>query len=303
MTPIPLDRFQLDRFPLDISPRIRVVGNYYFNLFLVTGQDKSLLFETGVSGMADTAISQLDALGVAPDYIVVSHPHADHLTGLPALAEQFPKARVVCGSGAPAFAAHPKAGSALVREDRFMSDELKRRGLPPARPPLAESPDLTDAMLIHENTPVDLGGGIRVELMPVRGHSPGNLIAWVPVDRAVFCSDSMGFHYPKRGFWPLFFTGARDYLDTMDMIERLKPACLAPAHQGPITGEENVSRAIRESRAVTRDVIRRIAAGDQPDDNLLQEMYDESYRDEFTLYTPDNIMGCTRLLMKRTREM
>ena len=78
----------VSRFPLEIGPRIRVVGNYYFNLFLVLGRDKSLLFETGISGMVDTAIAQLESLGVSPDYLVVSHPHADHLTGLPALAEE-----------------------------------------------------------------------------------------------------------------------------------------------------------------------------------------------------------------------
>ncbi|HCY85455.1 MAG TPA: Zn-dependent hydrolase [Desulfobacteraceae bacterium] len=293
----------VSRFPLEIGPRIRVVGNYYFNLFLVLGRDKSLLFETGISGMVDTAIAQLESLGVSPDYLVVSHPHADHLTGLPALAERFPKARVVCGSGAPEFAAHPKAQSALVKEDRYMSGELKRRGLPPKRPPLEKSPDLKNAMVVDKNTALDLGGGIRVELMPVRGHSPGSLIAWVPGDRALFCSDAMGFHYPERGFWPLFFTGAKDYLDTIDLIEGLSPACLAPAHQGPIIGEDNVVRAIDESRTATRDIIRKIRKGDQPEDTLIQEMFDTSYRDEFTLYTPDNIMGCTRLLVKRTKEL
>jgi hypothetical protein len=31
-------------------------------------------------------------------------------------------------------------------------------------------------------------------------------------------------------------------------------------------------------------------------------MFKESYRDEFTLYTRENILNCTHLLIKRARE-
>ncbi|MGM0655759.1 MAG: hypothetical protein ACQETR_10640 [Thermodesulfobacteriota bacterium] len=34
-----------DRFPM------QVLGNYYFNLMLITGKEKPLLFEAGVSGI------------------------------------------------------------------------------------------------------------------------------------------------------------------------------------------------------------------------------------------------------------
>lgn len=291
-----------DKFPLVLTRRIRVLGNYFFNLFLVTGQDKHLIFETGVSGMADAAISQLEALGVAPDYIVVSHPHADHLTGLPALAGRFPRARVVCGAGAPEFAAHPKAGAGLVREDRFISRALEQAGLDPGRPPLEAAPSLEDARVVESPVDLDLGGGVRVGLIPVRGHSPGNLIASVPRDRAVFCSDSMGFHYPGRRVWPLFFTGAGEYLRTIDRIEALAPAILAPAHQGPVVGEA-VPGAIGQARNTALDIIRRIRTTRLADEDLVQVLFEESYRDEFTLYTRENIMTCTRLLLKRAREM
>ncbi len=163
-----------DKFPMVLTPRIRVLGNYFFNLFLVTGSEKSALFETGISGVVDTVIQQLDDLNIEPDYLVVSHPHSDHITGLPGLMERFPNAAVVCAQGAPAFVSHPKAGPALIREDKFMSQGLEKMGITPGRPTLETIPDLGGATSIDSPTCLDLGGGTDLALMPVDGHSPGS---------------------------------------------------------------------------------------------------------------------------------
>jgi len=289
-----------DKFPIALTDITRVLGNYFFNLFLVTGSEKSVLFETGVSGVVDTVIHQLEGLNIEPDYLVVSHPHSDHITGLPGLMNRFPSATVICGKGAIEFASHPKAGEALVREDHFVSKGLSRIGLIPGRPPLDASPDLNGAMVIETSTRLDLGGGISIDLIPVKGHSPGNLIGQVANDHTIFCSDSLGFHYPDRGFWPLFFTDADEYLNTIDLMESLSPVILAPAHQGPITGGK-VSLALNQARSMTLATIKRVNETCLCDNDLAQELFDDSYRDEFTLYTRENIMNCAWLLMKRAR--
>ena len=286
---------------MELTPRIRVLGNYFFNLFLVTGSEKSALFESGISGVVDTVIQQLDDLEIAPDYLVVSHPHSDHITGLPGLMERFPGAEVVCGRGAQEFVSHPKAGPALVREDKFMSQGLEKMGIRPGRPALETIPDLSRAVSVDSPARLNLGGGTDLLLTPAEGHSPGNLIAQVEKDRALFCSDSMGFHYPGRMFWPLFFTDARAYVKTIDLIAAAAPDILAPAHQGPITGDR-VRKGIDLARTTTLDIIRRIRETQLPDDELTGELFEESYRDEFTLYTRENILNCTRLLLKRARE-
>jgi hypothetical protein len=36
---------------MQVSPAVQVIGNYYFNLMLITGEKKPLLFEAGVSGI------------------------------------------------------------------------------------------------------------------------------------------------------------------------------------------------------------------------------------------------------------
>ena len=295
-------RIAQEAFPLEIAPGIRMLGNYYFNLFLVAGETESALFEAGVSGVVDSVIAQLVQLGDEPDLLIVSHPHADHLTGLPGLRERYPGAEILAAAGAGEFAAHPKAAAALIQEDAFMSRRLAKIGFPPGRPSLSVAPDLGNHRVIREKTDLNLGGGVVLTLIPVSGHSPGNLMAFEHRHRVLFCSDSLGFHYPGRGFWPLFFTGATAYLSTLDLIETLNPKIICPAHQGPIRGTD-IRDCLALSRQTTLEFIDRVRTDTRDDETLAATLFKESYRDEFTLYTQTNIDNCNRLLIRRAREL
>ena len=287
-------------FPQTIAPGIHMTGNYFFNLFVIQGSEKTVLFETGVSGVVDAVIEQLQGLELSPDVLVPSHPHSDHITGLPGLREAFPHADLVAAAGAREFVAHPKAGALLIKEDQFISQELEKQGITPGRPSLDTVPDMTGCRDIIEAESWDLGG-LTLELIPVGGHSPGNLMAWVPEHRVLFCSDSLGFHYPGRQIWPLFFTGAAPYLKSLETIRDLAPEILCPAHQGPISGDQ-VHSLIQQALDQTRAMIQRLADADPGDTQLVDALFKESYRDEFTLYTPENIQNCNRLLIRRAGE-
>lgn len=285
-------------FPMPLSSRVIVLGNYFINLFLVTGDNETALFETGISGITDAVISQLEALGAAPDYLIMSHPHSDHATGLPGLMARFPDAVVLAGEGAREFITHPKAGPLMLAEDAFMSKGLLHRGITPGRPPIDTVPDLSDARAVTNKTVLDLGG-VTLELKPVSGHSPGNIIA--RVQDIVFCSDSLGFHFPGRGFWPLFFTGVEAYLSTQAYIQDLAPAVICPAHQGPLKNDA-AAGGIQAAIDATHSFIERVTRTRLSDQKLFAQLLAESYRDEFTLYTKENIANCNQLLVKRARQ-
>lgn len=288
-----------DKFPIRLTPHVTLVDNYFFNLFLVTGKNGSALFETGISGCVDEVIRQLDRLDVSVDYLIPSHPHTDHITGLPGLMKRFPKAEIFAAAGAKEFITHPKAGSLLVKEDAFMSKGLSRMGISPGRSPLETIPDLHDAHVIETAFALDLGQ-VTLELITVKGHSPGNLMGFIRKEKILFCSDSLGFHFPGRGFWPLFFTNADDYLSTLEFIKAFNPDILCPGHQGPLekaAAKEGIITAINS----TVDTIRQIKETRLSDQDLAQRLFDQSYKDEFTLYTQRNIQNCTDLLIKRAR--
>ncbi len=291
---------QFKNCPIELAENIWLMGNYFFNLYLVSGAGVSVLIEMGVSAVVDAVIGQLEILGISPDYLVLTHPHTDHITGLPGLMERYPQARVVAGAGAREFARHPKALPAMVAEDRFIAGRLAQEGLVAGRPALESLPFPEDYFSVTDTTDIDLGG-LTLRCIPVQGHSPGNIAIHVPERKALFVSDSLGFHYPGRGFCPLFFTGYAGFMQTLDDLEALKPEIVGPAHQGAITGRD-VEKAFRQSKAAAIKVLETVRHGKGTDEALARAFFKEYYVEEFTLYREENIMNCCRLLVRRARE-
>lgn len=287
-------------FPRQLAHGLWVLGNPHFNLYLVQGRQASALIETGVSATVDTVIAQLKSLHAVPTFLVVTHPHADHTTGLAGLREAFPDARVVAGEGAAEFLSHPRAAESIVPEDKHMTDALARLGYPSDRPPVEEPPTLAESIVARDGHEMDLGG-LTLRFIEVKGHAPGSINVHIPELNALIASDSLGFRFTATGFHPLFLTGFQDYLDTIDRLEALKPAILGIAHQGPRLGDE-VKEDFRQARRVAEELRDRVLRHGHDAEKLAQELFNESYRDEFLLYTPKNIATCSKLLVKRAAE-
>lgn len=290
-----------NNFPIVLTENLRVLGNYYFNLYLVKGKSASALIEVGVSGVVDTVISQLEHLNVSPTYLIVTHPHSDHITGLAGLQERFPGAGVVAGEGTKKFLDHPKALDSVLYEDQYMTKMLSSFGISPGRSPLSELPCLENHTVVKDVHEIDLGG-IVLRCIKVKGHSPGGVAVHIPDIRALILSDSLGFHFPGRGFLPLFFTGYSDYLATLDHLMSLRPEILGLAHQGPLIGSD-AENAFKISRQATLDILSGIKDDQRESDEIADGIFNEYYKDEFRMYSEKNIRGCAQLLVRRIREV
>jgi len=284
-------------FPQKLSTRL---GNPHFNLYLVRGTHGSALIEVGVSAIVDAVINQLNALGTAPDYLVVTHPHADHLTGLSGLLNAFPKAVTIFGEGAIEFMSHPKALPGMIKEDAFIGNRLSDLGIQKGRPPIRDMVTPENRQVVKTRHEIDLGG-TTLKLFPVKGHSPGGLAAELPEENALIVSDALGFHYSNLVFCPMFFTGFNDYIATLDQLAALKPDILGPGHHGPFTGKD-VERAFAGAQEAAVKFVERIRTNEKDGEQLARDLFDEYYREGFSLYTETNILGCMQLLVRRALE-
>jgi hypothetical protein len=118
---------------------------------------------------------------------------------------------------------------------------------------------------------------------------------------ALILSDSLGFHFPGQEFLPLFLTDFSDYINTIDYLESLNPHILGFGHQGPLMGS-SAKNAFRESRQATFDMLSRVMNEDKKGDEAAEEIFKEYYRDEFTVYSEENIRSVGQLLVRRGRE-
>jgi len=286
-------------FPQSPSGRVRVLGHGAFPVYLVAGDRLSALVETGISATADGVCCELDRSGVAPDIIVITHPHGDHVTGLEVIRGRFPAVRVVAGAGAAEFLSRPRIAEAIAAEDRHMSSCLALRGYP-GRPPIDKAPSLDGAMICSDGEEIDLGG-VTIRFVAVGGHAPGNLVVFVPEERALLASDSLGFHYPEGGFFPVFFTGYGEFMASLDRLEALHPDRLGLGHHGWMEGAE-VGEAFALARRFASVLRERLKEDPSDEETLVSGIFAEFYRDELTLYSRENIGECCRLLLRRSRE-
>ncbi len=289
-----------NKFPIKLNDHIYLLGNYYFNLYLIKGSKKAALFEVGISAIVDLVIAQLRKLDITPDYIIPSHPHSDHITGLPGLREQYAGAQIIIAQGAKEFIEHPKAEKMILDEDKIMASSLAKLKIRPGRPSLEAVPVLDDVDSIKKESFLDLGN-ITLQLTKKGGHSPGNLIGIVKEINALFCSDSIGFHFPGRHFLPLFFTNTDEYILTLQFIKEFNPSILCPAHQGPLIGK-SAKRSLDITWNTTLETIHKIKSSALSDGDLAKQIFEKNYKDEFTLYSKSNIQNCSALIVKRAQE-
>ena len=158
---------------------------------------------------------------------------------------------------------------------------------------------MNGAEVVGGNETIDLGG-LTLRILHVGGHAIGNILVHVPELQALMAADSLGFRIPGTGFFPIFFTGYGDYMAAIDRLEALKPQILCLAHQGPLVGED-ARKAFKDAREAARSLCEEIRNDPRDEDAVINELYPRFYRDELALYTPENIVGCCRLVIRRSR--
>jgi glyoxylase-like metal-dependent hydrolase (beta-lactamase superfamily II) len=226
---------------MEVAPGIHRIegdlGERYVCQYLLLGEERALLVDTGLRDMPEQVIAPYMArLGrsvVDIDDVLISHADVDHCGGNRALRAAAPNARLLCG----------EADRPWIESNAAMLADNYRWYEPYGFGPSAE--DI--AFLEHElggDAPVDVGlrGGEtlrlgpsrRLEILALPGHTPGHLGLWDPGSGAAIVIDAVlsdGI-YDRAGhrLIPPRYYSASDYEATIRRLRALDPELLLTAH-------------------------------------------------------------------------
>ncbi len=254
----------------EVAPRTHRIdvplGERFVSLYLVVGEDASLLFDVGTTGMIDEyvlpAMRALAVESASVRHVVLSHCDVDHFGGTADARAAFPAARIV---------AHERDADAIQDFATYVSERADGLG----RFGWREDPDTlewarsvtAEATLdgtVAGGEEIDLGD-VVVRILHVPGHTEGHLALHIPASDALLVSDAvLGASVNNADGTPAFpptYRFVDDYLASIRMLDGLGVGMLLTAHYPSMSAHETrnflrISAAFAvETEAIVREVI------------------------------------------------
>jgi glyoxylase-like metal-dependent hydrolase (beta-lactamase superfamily II) len=221
---------------VEVAPGIHRIegdlGERYVCQYLLVGDERTLLVDTGLRDMPHTVIAPyLDGRRV--DYALISHADVDHCGGNAALRELSPATRLLCGEADRRWI----ESNAAMMADNYRWYEAYGFGPSPAEVEWLERELGGDASIdagLRGGETLRLGADRRIEVLALPGHTPGHLGLWDPGTGAAIIIDAVlgdGI-YDRAGerLIPPRYYDARAYELTIRRLRALDPELLLTAH-------------------------------------------------------------------------
>jgi glyoxylase-like metal-dependent hydrolase (beta-lactamase superfamily II) len=208
------------------------LGERYVCQYVLAGDERTLLVDTGLRDMPRTVIAPyLDGLRV--DDALISHADVDHCGGNRTLRELWPGTRLMCGEADRPWI----ESNAAMLAGNYRWYEAYGFGPGPDDIEFLERELGGDAPVdvgLRGGETLRLGRGRRVEVLALPGHTPGHLGLWDPHTGAAVVIDAVlgdGI-YDRAGqrLIPPRYYDALAYEATIRRVRALDPELLLTAH-------------------------------------------------------------------------
>jgi glyoxylase-like metal-dependent hydrolase (beta-lactamase superfamily II) len=264
----------------DVAPGMKRIesdlGPRFVAQYLLVGAERTVLVDTGLASTPDDVLRPaLEAAGVEPDLILVTHADLDHCGGNRRMRELYPRAFLACSELDRRWI---ESNAAMMAENYLWHEPY---GLP--EPDEPERREMLEQLGGDAAVDVGLRGGETIRLEPGRrlvvlhlpGHTSGHLGLWDPRHRvAIIIDAALGDGiYDRAGnrLIPPRYYDAADYRATIRRIRGLAPELLLTAHYEPMPAEQaldfcdrslayvdEVEAVVREERAAGRVDLREL---------------------------------------------
>jgi glyoxylase-like metal-dependent hydrolase (beta-lactamase superfamily II) len=288
-----------------LTENLRCLGNRHFNMFVV-GQKKAAMVECGVSGAVANLKQEWPDVNPQPEvtHLLAMHAHFDHICGIPHLQELFPRAQVAANAAAGRVMGKTKVMDGFFAQDRAMVNVLVQQGMLAEAVKVPETQTIATQVILEDGDILKIEAGCTLEIIAAPGHSPCSMAAYMPEDRVLFISDVAGFQISDQEIFPIFFQGYEMYMDSIRRMRGYPARLVAIPHETIWSGDDIPAfyeRALQAAQQAFRS-IRDMSEAGVEHEQMVKTLFEDYYRGDLRIYTPENINLCVNLLIKRVQE-
>lgn len=209
------------------------------NSYLIRGEDRSLLVDTGFRQPECRAVllNALEKLAVNRDTLDVfgTHIHSDHIGLAPELVG--PGRSIYLGAGDFHWAASEESNLYWkVMDERFLREGFPEEEISallytnPARNYGPEL-DLPSYQVVRGGDRFEIGGH-QLEVVEAPGHTPGMVCLWMEEEGVMFTADHILFDItPNITMWPNMDNSLGTYLDSLKRFRNYPVKRSLPGHR------------------------------------------------------------------------
>ncbi|MFC1906018.1 MBL fold metallo-hydrolase [Chloroflexota bacterium] len=220
--------------PVDIRPNIYQLPSAKpgSHVYLIKGETKNVLIDTGVTAGFENLKKQLNQLGLGVNdvhLIILTHEHFDHIGATP-----FFESAII--------AAHSNAANKIELQDEFVTYNKERNiGVKPFYPHI----------WLDDGTIIDIGNH-KLEVIHTPGHTSGCICLYEPNLKLLFSGDTVfagGLLSDIAGSGSI-----SDYVRSLHRLGNRRIEAFYPAHGRIYTAPENdIHKAIEYARSVMEE--------------------------------------------------
>jgi len=248
------------------------------NISMIVGTDGVVIVDTGMTAQhAEEVLKEFRKITDLPvKGIIYTHGHGDHTGGSrpfsgeadspPPIFARVPfnsEGRMFNGGGIKINKLRgARQGGFLLPAEKRINNGVAPAATPPKEGNIFIGSPLPPTETFRTGRKKISVGGLDLELVEAPGESADELYVWFPKERVVFAGDNFYQSWPN--LYAIRGTAYRDVLDwvkSLDLMLKEKPAHAVPGHTQPIIGEEKTTEVLTNYRNAIKHVFDKTVEG------------------------------------------